>query len=219
MGAWRRVRAYRTGGRRLLLGAGLGIGAVLGLVACEGGGLNTGAVAFTTDQLGTKELERQGLDVRWLTCTASYDSDGDGDRQSGGKQGDGEKSTSPSASANTVANVDCTGEDKEGRDISLTGKVTKEVNGKCVRGDLRAKVGGKEWFHVDVLGNCDAPTRGRAPGRRTPVGRDRPSRSPSPRPSGARRTRRACPRASEARREGHDPNPSQSGRTLLTVTG
>ncbi|MDX2523778.1 hypothetical protein ACSCB1_22605 [Streptomyces europaeiscabiei] len=155
MGPWRRVRAYRTGGRRLLLGAGLGIGAVLGLVACEGGGLNTGAVAFTTDQLGTKELERQGLDVQWLTCTASYD--GDGDRQGDGKQGDGKKSKSPSASVNTVANVDCTGEDKEGRDITLTGKVTKEVDGRCVRGDLRAKVGGKEWFHVDVLGNCDAP--------------------------------------------------------------
>ncbi|MDX3689638.1 hypothetical protein PV726_04645 [Streptomyces europaeiscabiei] len=150
MGPWKLGRAYRTGGRRLLLGAGLGIGAVLGLVACEGGGLNTGAVAFTTDQLGTRELERQGLDVQWLTCTASYDGDG-------GKQDDGKKSRSPSASVNTVANVDCTGEDKEGRDISLTGKVTKEVDGRCVRGDLRAKVGGKEWFHVDVLGNCDAP--------------------------------------------------------------
>lgn len=105
-------------GSRLLLGAGLGIGAVLGLVACEGGGLNTGAVAFTTDQLGTRELERQGLDVQWLTCTASYDGDG-------GTRDDGKTSRSPSASANTVANVDCTGEDKEGRDISLTGKVTK----------------------------------------------------------------------------------------------
>ncbi|WP_327729744.1 hypothetical protein OG250_29285 [Streptomyces sp. NBC_00487] len=154
MAAWRRIRAYRTRGRRLLLGVGLGVGAVAGLVACEGGGLNTGAVAFTTDQLATKELEREGLDVRWLTCTASYDSDGGGD---GDQQGDGEKSGSPSASVNTVANVDCTGEDKEGRDISVTGKVTKEVNGRCVRGDLTGKVDGKEWFHVEGLGNCDAP--------------------------------------------------------------
>lgn len=150
MGAWRRIRAYRTGGRRLLLGAGLGVVAVAGLVACEGGGLNTGAVAFTTDRMGTEELERQGVDVQWLTCTASYDSDGT-------NSGDDKKSRSPSSSVNTVANVDCTGEDKEGRDITITGKVTKEVNGKCVRGDLTAKVDGKEWFHVDVLGNCDAP--------------------------------------------------------------
>lgn len=123
----------------------------MGLVACEGGGLNTGAVAFTTDQLGTRKLEREGLDVRWLTCTASYD--GDAGRTSG----------SPSASVATVADVDCTGEDKEGRDISLTGKVTKEVNGRCVRGDLTAKVGGKEWFHVEGLGNCDAPDASTGP--------------------------------------------------------
>ncbi|MEH0430157.1 hypothetical protein SAMN06272781_5366 [Streptomyces sp. 1222.2] len=123
----------------------------MSLVACEGGGLNTGAVAFTTDQLATKELEREGLDVRWLTCTASYDGDA------------GRKSGSPSASVATVANVDCTGEDKEGRDISLTGKVTKEVNGRCVRGDLTAKVGGKEWFHVEGLGNCGAPAPSNGP--------------------------------------------------------
>ncbi|MFE7842589.1 hypothetical protein ACFU53_42955 [Streptomyces sp. NPDC057474] len=184
MGAWRRIRAYRTGGRRLLLGVGLGIGAVAGLVACEGGGLNTGAIAFTTDQMGTKELERQGLDVQWLNCTASYDSDGDGDKQGDDKQGDDKqgddkqgddkKSKSPSSSANTVANVDCTGEDKEGRDISLTGKVTKEVNGKCVRGDLTAKVDGKEWFHVDVLGNCNAPDPTPSAGLPDPDQPDRP---------------------------------------------
>ncbi|MER6155454.1 hypothetical protein ABT147_07880 [Streptomyces sp. NPDC001868] len=157
MGAWRRIRAYRTGGRRLLLGVGLGVGAVVSLVACEGGGLNTGAVAFTTDQLATKELEREGLDVQWLNCTASYDGDGEGDKQAGDKQAGDKKSASPSASVNTVAKVDCTGEDKEGRDITVTGKVTKEVNGRCVRGDLTAKVDGKEWFHVEGLGNCDAP--------------------------------------------------------------
>ncbi|WP_328507229.1 hypothetical protein [Streptomyces sp. NBC_00391] len=169
MAAWRRIRAYRTGGRRLLLGVGLGVGAVAGLVACEGGGLNTGAVAFTTDQLATKELEREGLDVRWLTCTASYDSDSKSDGD-GDQQGDGEKSGSPSASVNTVANVDCTGEDKEGRDISVTGKVTKEVNGRCVRGDLTGKVDGKEWFHVEGLGNCDAPDPTPSAGQPDPDG-------------------------------------------------
>ncbi|MFF9041620.1 hypothetical protein ACF090_39835 [Streptomyces sp. NPDC014892] len=161
MGAWKRLRAYRTGGRRLLLGAGLGVCAVAGLVACEGGGLNTGAVAFTTDQLATKELEREGLDVQWLTCTASYDGDGEG----------GGKSASPSSSVATVAKVDCQGEDKEGRDITVTGKVTKEVNGRCVRGDLTAKVDGKEWFHVEGLGDCDAPESGQpgAPGQPGPT--------------------------------------------------
>ncbi|MFF9772426.1 hypothetical protein ACF1HJ_01880 [Streptomyces sp. NPDC013978] len=159
MGAWKRLRAYRTGGRRLLLGAGLGVCAVAGLVACEGGGLNTGAVAFTTDQLATKELEREGLDVQWLTCTASYDGEGGG------------KSASPSSSVATVAKVDCQGEDKEGRDITVTGKVTKEVNGRCVRGDLTAKVDGKEWFHVEGLGDCDAPESGQpgAPGQPGPT--------------------------------------------------
>lgn len=160
MRAWRRVRAYRSGGRRLLLGAGLGVCAVVGLVACEGGGLNTGAVAFTTDQLATEELEREGLDVQWLTCTASYDSDGKDAKDGKG----GGKTASPSSSVATVAKVDCTGEDKEGREITVTGKVTKEVNGRCVRGDLTAKVGGKEWFHVEGLGNCDAPESDR-PGR------------------------------------------------------
>ncbi|MGW0709581.1 hypothetical protein ACWD4G_27100 [Streptomyces sp. NPDC002643] len=135
--------------RRVLVGLGLGGIGVFGLVGCEmGDGLSTGAVAITTDQMGTKELERQGVDVQWLNCTASYGNGGNGG---------GGKSASPSASANTVANVDCEGEDKQGRKITLTGKVTQEVDGKCVRGDLTAKVGGKEWFHVDVLGNCNAP--------------------------------------------------------------
>ncbi|MFJ7046096.1 hypothetical protein ACIQVC_22180 [Streptomyces sp. NPDC101112] len=155
MGVLRRVRVNRSAGRRTLVRAGLGVVAVVTLVACEGGGINTGAVAFTTDQMGTKELERHGVDVQWLTCTASYgDSDGSGD---GGDGGDKKRSASASASVDTVANVDCEGEDKKGRDITITGKVTKEVNGKCVRGDLTAKVDGKQRFHVDVLGNCNAP--------------------------------------------------------------
>ncbi|WP_286256697.1 hypothetical protein [Streptomyces graminofaciens] len=138
------------GAFRVLSGAVVGVGVVVALVGCEpGAGLSTGAVAFTTDQTATRELEKQGLDVRWLTCTASYDdSKNSDDKQAGNKS---------SPSAHTVANVDCTGEDKKGREIKVTGKVTKEVSGKCVRGDLTAKVDGKEWFRVDVLGNCNAP--------------------------------------------------------------
>lgn len=159
MGALRSVGAWR----RTVVGLGLGGVGVLGLVGCEmGDGLSTGAVAITTDQMGTRELERQGVDVQWLNCTASYDNGGD------------DKSTSPSASVNTVANVDCEGEDKEGRQITLTGKVTQEVDGKCVRGDLTAKVGGKEWFHVDVLGNCNAPDPTPTPGLPDPDQSHRP---------------------------------------------
>lgn len=122
--------------------AGFAVVAVVGVVACEPGeGLSSAAVAVTTDQVGTRELERQGVEVRWVSCTASY----------------GEKGTAGrSSSARSVATVDCVGEDTGGRDISIKGQVTQEVDGKCVRGDLTAKVGGKEWFRADVLGNCDA---------------------------------------------------------------
>ncbi|WP_443043210.1 hypothetical protein [Streptomyces sp. HM190] len=160
MGVSGRVRVNRSGARRLWARAGLGVVAVVTLVACEGGGINTGAVAFTTDQMGTRELERHGVDVQWLTCTASYGGGDRGDKgDNGGDGGDRKKSASSSASASvdTVADVNCEGEDKKGRDITITGKVTKEVDGKCVRGDLTAKVDGKQRFHVDVLGNCNAP--------------------------------------------------------------
>jgi hypothetical protein len=123
--------------------AGLAVVAVAGAVACEPGGLNSGAVAFTTDQTVTRELERQKADVRWLNCTAFYG-------------GDGGSSASTTAGEKEVATVDCEGETGDGKDITVTGKVTRVVNGACVRGDLTAKVDGKEWFHVDGLGNCDA---------------------------------------------------------------
>ena len=62
----------------------------------------------------------------------------------------------PSASETTVADVDCQGQTKDRREITVTGKVTRAVSGACVRGDLTAKVGGKQWFHVSGLGNCKA---------------------------------------------------------------
>ncbi|GGX55229.1 hypothetical protein AB0F07_03385 [Streptomyces fructofermentans] len=117
---------------------------MFGLTACEpGDGLSTAAVAITTDQTGTKELERRGVDVRWLTCTASY-----GDKVTAGS----------SPSARSVATVDCVGETKDGGDITIKGRVTQEVNGTCVRGDLTARVDGKERFRLAVLGNCRAGT-------------------------------------------------------------
>lgn len=104
--------------------------AVGGLTACEGtGGLGSAAVAFTTDGAVTKELNRQKAQVRWLSCTASYE-----DR---------------------AAAVDCQGETQDGKEITVTGRVTHAVNGACVRGNLTAKVDGKQVFRVDGLGDCD----------------------------------------------------------------
>jgi hypothetical protein len=136
MGRSRRIRR----GRRAVLAAGLVAVAVGGAVACEPGGLNTGSVAFTTDQTVTRELNRQKADVRWLTCTASYDGDG----------------ASASASEESVARVNCEGQTDDGKDIEVDGEVSRVVEGACVRGEITAKVDGKEWFRVDGLGNCDA---------------------------------------------------------------
>ncbi|MFI1567822.1 hypothetical protein ACH4ZX_33175 [Streptomyces sp. NPDC020490] len=134
---WRRPR-----GSRAAAVAGIVVAGVGGLVACDPGGLSSAAVAYTTDQTATKALERQKLDVQWLSCTANYGNDA--------------KSSTPTASRTSVANVDCQGRTEDGREITVTGTVTRAVNGACVRGDLTAKVGGKVRFHVSGLGNCDA---------------------------------------------------------------
>ncbi len=125
---------------RIALAVGFAVAAVGGLTACEGGGLGSTAVAFTTDEAVTDELNRRKADVRWLTCTASF-----GER----------KGPTPSAKENTVASVDCEGETQDGKEITVTGQVTHAVNGACVRGNITAKVGGKQVFRVDGLGDCD----------------------------------------------------------------
>ncbi|AYL36019.1 hypothetical protein ACG2OD_25465 [Streptomyces sp. PDY-4] len=138
---------------RQVLVAGFAVAAIGGLAACEGGGLGSAAVALTTDETVTKELNRQKAGVRWLTCTASF----------GDKAGD-------KAGENTVAAVDCDGETEDGKEITVDGKVTHAVNGACVRGDLTAKVDGKQWFRVDGLGDCDStsPPRVGEPTQRGP---------------------------------------------------
>jgi hypothetical protein len=140
-----------------MAGAVLVAGAVGGAVACDAGGLNTASVAYTTDRTATEELNRQHASVRWLTCTGGPD---------GGDEAYRPGRSTPSASGPTVVLVDCRGETKDGRKITVTGKVTRAVDGACVRGDLTAKVGGKEWFHVRGLGNCEATT---GPTYRPPV--------------------------------------------------
>ncbi|MFI1957127.1 hypothetical protein ACH46L_04330 [Streptomyces althioticus] len=130
-----------TRGRRLALAAGFAVAAVTGVTACEGGGLSSAAVALTTDGTVTKELNRQKDKVRWLTCTASL--------------GDRDRSASP-ASEETAASVDCEGETEGGKEITVTGRVTHAVNNACVRGDITAKVDGRQVFRVEGLGDCDS---------------------------------------------------------------
>nr|WTB31127.1 hypothetical protein OG781_18015 [Streptomyces sp. NBC_00830] len=138
---WGRGRTRRIPAVLCLVGA-----AAAGAVACEPiDGLNSASVALTTDRTGTGALERKGVDVRWLNCTAEVE---------GG--GTTPSSPSPSASVRQVAQVHCRGRTVGGQDITLAGKVTKEVNGLCVRGDLTGRVSDRTVLRADVLGNCDA---------------------------------------------------------------
>ncbi|WP_353942497.1 hypothetical protein ABII15_13150 [Streptomyces sp. HUAS MG91] len=130
-------------GRRAAAAAACVVVAGLGAVACQptdGEDLNPSTVAATTDQQGTAELNRQNAHVRWLSCSAAYV-----DRTSG------------SGSTSRDVYVDCRGKTTDGRNITLTGHAYAVVSGKCVRGSFTAKVEGKLWFHVGVLGNCEAP--------------------------------------------------------------
>ncbi|MGW2614261.1 hypothetical protein [Streptomyces sp. NPDC001500] len=123
--------------------------AALGVVACEPGGLSTMSVAYTTDAAATAEIQRRDVNVRWLTCTARYENEG---------------------GAGAAASVDCQGKTGDGRDITVTGKVARAVDGACVRGDLTAVVGKKQLFRVSGLGDCRSATP-------SPVGR--PSGGPA----------------------------------------
>ncbi|MER6695217.1 hypothetical protein ABT329_41115, partial [Streptomyces minutiscleroticus] len=61
---------------------------MVALTACEpAGDFNTSTVAYTTDEAGTRELERQGVDVAWLSCGASYRDGGNGDGSADGGSG------------------------------------------------------------------------------------------------------------------------------------
>ncbi|WP_174856061.1 hypothetical protein [Streptomyces hyaluromycini] len=170
MGALRRIWR-RPRGTRVAAVTGLAVIAVGGAAACRPSDLNTATVAYTTDQTATAELKRQHVDVSWLTCTGNYGSPA---KSTGSTKSTGSART-PSATSTTVVSVDCQGRTKDGRSITVTGRVTKAVSGACVRGNLVAEVGGKEWFRVNGLGDCDAtpgpaystyrpPTYGQQPG-------------------------------------------------------
>ncbi|MGW1495966.1 hypothetical protein [Streptomyces sp. NPDC002402] len=159
MGALRRVLHPRT-----LAAICTAATAVVGVAACEPstGGLSSVAVAVTTDKTATSTLERIGFKVRWLSCTANID------------DGKAPVTASASPSRPSVATVDCHGETESGQEITLKGKVTDERSGRCVRGRLVAKVGGKVVFEASVLGNCSAAPSS-TPQTRPPGGPARPT--------------------------------------------
>lgn len=164
MGALRRIWR-RPRGRRLTAVTGLVVIAAGGAVACQPGDLSSASVAYTTDQTATKELQRQHVTVRWMNCSGDY---GGGRTAASG--------AAPSASESTVVTVDCQGQTDNNKDIRVKGRVTRAVDGKCVRGDLTGTVGGKEVFHVSGLGNCEGSTpsppaasRPNAPGQPGPT--------------------------------------------------
>ncbi|WP_336605777.1 hypothetical protein [Streptomyces sp. BA2] len=134
--------------RRVLYAVGFAGAAVIGVTACDpvDGGMNTAAVAITTDEMATKELERQHLDVLWISCNARYK--------------DRVTPSSGSPDRDTAVTVDCQGQARNGKgsdntsEVTVKGSVWSVVDGHCVRGNLTAKVDGKEWFRVDVLGDC-----------------------------------------------------------------
>ncbi|MGW5334725.1 hypothetical protein [Streptomyces bauhiniae] len=149
-----------SSGIRVLAAGGL-VALVVGTVtACEPGELGAASVAYTTDSTATDALKERDVDVSWLTCTG---------RQDGGS------SASGSPSESTVVTVDCQGKTKDGRDITVTGKVTRAVNGACVRGNLTAKVGGRQVFRVSGLGNCEAGPAYTPPATYRPPGQPRPT--------------------------------------------
>ncbi|OKI04721.1 hypothetical protein A6A06_08240 [Streptomyces sp. CB02923] len=144
-----RTGRHRFGGTRrgrLLAVLGAAGAAIVGVTACEpAGGLNTSSVAVTTDQAGTRALEAAGVNVSWLSCTATL-------------RGDQRATSNPTATATrkAVATVDCQGQTARGSKITITGWVTSGVDGHCVRGRLTARVAGQVVFQVGVLGDCDA---------------------------------------------------------------
>ncbi|MBW8703537.1 hypothetical protein MBT84_28480 [Streptomyces sp. MBT84] len=144
MGVLRRIRRRPGGGRRLAAVTGAVLVTAGGAVACQPGDLSSASVAYTTDQTATRQLERQHVKVRWLSCVGDYGSRSPASHRT------------PAPSASTVVTVDCQGQTDDKRDITVTGRVTRAVDGKCVRGNLTATVGGRRWFHVSGLGDCNA---------------------------------------------------------------
>ncbi|MFI1829198.1 hypothetical protein ACH41E_22515 [Streptomyces sp. NPDC020412] len=169
--------------------------ALIALTACEPTAheLSANSVSLTTDQTATNTLERIGFDVRWFNCTATVERTdgakngyGAKDDAGGAKNGDvdarGDGTTDPApGGATEPATVACEGKTRKGQPITLKGKVTDEIAGACVRGDLDARVDGQLVFEARYLGNCaggpsgTTTTRDASPRRPAADGRARPT--------------------------------------------
>ncbi|WP_308315000.1 hypothetical protein [Streptomyces sp. C10-9-1] len=147
------MRAWRT-----VAAAGACAVGLAGTAACQpvGGGLNSAAVAVTTDRTATSTLERLTFEVAWFSCRAQAPTPAPGSTATG---------------APAAATVDCEGETESGQEITLDGTVTEERAGVCVRGDMTARIAGETVFEATMLGDCSAaatasPEPSRQPGDR-----------------------------------------------------
>ncbi|MDF9813176.1 hypothetical protein [Streptomyces sp. SPB162] len=128
---------------------GLALAAFGGVVACDPAGeMTASAVSITTDQLGTRALKDHGIDVRWMSCSASVNSATTASRTPSPRPSGG--------TAKGVASVDCQGETADQQKITITGRITEQLDGRCVRGRLTAEVGKRTVFDVSGLGDCTA---------------------------------------------------------------
>ncbi|MER7395442.1 hypothetical protein ABT381_07990 [Streptomyces sp. NPDC000151] len=136
---------------RALAAAGAAGVVAAGTAACEPTGYsNTSAIAVTTDRQGTRALEWEKVDVRWLSCTASAPN-------GGAPEPRGTADTGPDTSGG-LTRVDCQGQTASGERITIRGLVTREVSGRCVEGSgLVARVGNRVIFRTNTIGNCNAP--------------------------------------------------------------
>ncbi|MET8012579.1 hypothetical protein ABZU86_12580 [Streptomyces sp. NPDC005271] len=124
--------------------------AVTGCEPRDGGGVSSISVAVTTDRVASRALEKGGVGVRWLTCTADLKSD-----RTVGASASGESRRT----GRTDATVNCRGRTENDKDIKVTGKVTYVRENHCVRGDLTGKVDGRKVFEAKVIGECDGGGR------------------------------------------------------------
>ncbi|NGO72714.1 hypothetical protein [Streptomyces boncukensis] len=145
------------GAPRHAVAAGAVAVAVLAVSGCEpadGDGrsrLRGSAVSAVTDRLASEALERAGLKVDWMTCTARLVYGTPPATASGAS-----RRATPERHAN-AARVDCRGQ-AAGREITVKGRVVDERHGRCVIGDLEATVGGRTVFRAKGLGDCNAPS-------------------------------------------------------------
>ncbi|MGW2114909.1 hypothetical protein [Streptomyces zhihengii] len=145
--------------------------AVAGAAACEpaAGGLDSAAVALTTDRTATSTLERLTFDVAWLSCSARA-------LTLAAESAPAADGTTAPAAPREVE-VDCEGETDDGKAITLDGTVTEERAGVCVKGDMTARIAKKVVFQATMLGDCSAAATARPSSR--------PARPSDPRPAPA----------------------------------